>query len=156
MPMDMRYIAWAGYDLAECAGATVSGVGGSGSIQLEQGWQLIAIPIIYGYWDSTLHEHVHDDITTAKVENYVMDQIEDLYTNVSGTTISGVEEIVEVANTYTGDAQEFWSYVVGLTPTSSHHNFQLVYNDSGSHEISGFWIKIIDPNGPYLITWGEQ
>ena len=95
----MRYIAWAGYDLAECAGATVSGIGGSGSIQLEQGWQLIAIPIIYGYWDSTLHEHVHDEITTAKVENYVMDQIEDLYTNVSGTTASGVEEIVEVANT---------------------------------------------------------
>jgi len=144
----MRYIAWAGYDLAECVAATVSGIGGFGSIQLELGWQLIAIPITHGYWDSTAHEHVHDDITTAKVENYVMDQIEDLYTNVSG--------IVEVANTYTGDEQAFFSYVVGSTPTSSPHNFQLVYNDSGSHEISGFWIKIIDPNGPYLITWGEQ
>ncbi len=152
----MRYIAWAGYDLAECVGATVSGIGGTGSIQLEYGWQLIAIPIAYGYWDSTAHEHVHDDITTAKIENYVMDQIEDLYTNVSGTTVSGVEEIVEVANTYTGDNQFSWSYVVGSTPTPSPHNFQLVYNDNGSHEISGFWIKIINPGAPYLITWGEQ
>lgn len=155
MPMDMRYIAWAGYDLTECD-ATASGIGGYGTIQLEYGWQLIAIPIMYGYWDSTAHEHVHDEITQAKFENYVLDQIEDLYTNVSGTTVSGVEEIVEVANTYLGDNQFFWSYVVGSTPTSSPHNFRLVYEDGGSQEISGFWIKIIHPEAPYLITWGEQ
>ena len=143
--MDMRYIAWAGYDLAECD-ITVSGVGGYGSIELEYGWQLIAIPIMHGYWDSTAHEHVHDDVTTAKYENYVQDQIDDLY----GTGL------VEVANTYIGDNQFFWSYVVGSTPTSSPHNFQLVYQDGLNQEISGFWIKVIGAGAPYTITWGEQ
>jgi hypothetical protein len=150
MPMNMSYIAWAGYDLAECD-ITSSGIGGYGTIQLEYGWQLIAIPIMYGYWDDTAHEHVHDDVTVAKFENYVLDQIDDLY-----ATVSGIETIVEVANTYLGDNQFFWSYVVGSTPTSSPHNFQLVYEDSGSQEIAGFWIKIIGPAAPYLITWGEQ
>ena len=154
MPMNMSYIAWAGYDLAECditvISGTISGTG-SGSIQLEYGWQLIAIPITYGYWDDTAHEHVHDDSTVAKFENYVLEQIDDLY-----ATVSGVETIVEVANTYTGDQQAFFSYVVGSTPNSSPHNFQLVYDDSGNNEIAGFWIKIIGPEAPYTITWGEQ
>lgn len=141
----MRYIAWAGYDLTECD-ATTSGIGGHGSIQLEYGWQLVAIPIMYGYWDSTAHEHVHDDSTTAQFENYVLEQITDLYG-------SG---IIEVANTYLGDNQFFWSYVVGSTPTSSPHNFQLVYTDGPNQEISGFWIKVIDVGAPYTITWGEQ
>jgi len=145
MPMDMRYIAWAGYDLAECD-TTSSGIGGYGTIQLESGWQLIAIPIDFGYWDSTAHEHVHDDTTRAKFKNYVLDQITDLYG-------SGV---VEVANTYLGDNQFFWSYVVGSTPESSPHNFQLVYSDGPNQEISGFWIKIIGAAAPYLISWGEQ
>jgi hypothetical protein len=150
MPMNMSYIAWAGYDLAECD-VTSSGIGGYGTIQLEYGWQLIAIPIMYGYWDDTAHEHVHDEITQAKFENYVLEQIDDLY-----ATVSGIETIVEVANTYTGDQQAFFSYVVGSTPTSSPHNFQMVYDDSGYNEISGFWIKIIGPLAPYTITWGEQ
>jgi len=145
----MRYIAWAGYDLTECD-ATISGIGGYGSIQLELGWQLVAIPIDYGYWDDTTHEHIHDDVTRSKMENYVIDQIDDLY----ATTASGIETIVEVANTYLGDNQFFWSYVVGSTPTSSNHNFQLVYNDGLHREIAGFWIKVIGSNAPYIITWG--
>ena len=145
MPMDMRYIAWAGYDLAECD-TTASGIGGYGSIELEYGWQLIAIPIMYGYWDDTAHEHVHDEATVAKYENYVQAQIDDLYG-------AGV---VEVANTYPGDVQAFYSYVVGSTPTSSPHNFQLVYADGANQEISGFWIKIIGGSAPYTITWGDQ
>ena len=143
--MDMRYIAWAGYDLTECD-ATVSGIGGTGSIQLEFAWQMVAIPIRFGYWSATLHEHVHDDSTVATFENYVLDQIDDLH----GT------DLVEVANTYPGDTQAFFSYVVGSTPTSSPHNFQLVYTDGASQEISGFWIKVVGPSAPYLITWGEQ
>jgi len=145
MPMDMRYIAWAGYDLAECD-TTASGIGGYGSIQLEFGWQLIAIPVMYGYWDDTANEHVHDEFTVAKYENYVQDQIEDLYG----------AGIVEVANTYTGDQQAFFSYVVGSTPTSSPHNFNMVYTDGPNQEISGFWIKIIGAGAPYTITWGDQ
>ena len=111
---------------------------------------MIAIPIEYGYWNSTTHAHVHDNVTRAKIENYVVDQIEDLY-----ATVSGIETIVEVANTYLGDQPGFFNYVVGSTPTSSIHNFQLVYDDGIHREISGFWIKIIGPSAPYLITWGE-
>jgi len=143
--MDVRYIGWAGYELKVCD-ATTSGIGGYGSIQLEYGWQMIAIPIVDGYWSSVDHKHIHDENTTAKFKNYVLDQITDLYG-------SGV---VEVANTYLGDNQFFWNYVPGSTPTSSPHNFQMVYDDGISKEISGFWIKIIGPAAPYTITWGEQ
>jgi hypothetical protein len=144
--MDIRFLAWAGYQLADCAPTTASGIGGYGSIELETGWQLIAIPIKYGYWSDTTHEHVHDDTTTAKFKNYVLDQITDLYGS----------DVVEVANTYTGDQQAFYSYVVGSTPESSSNNFQLVYTDGYNQEVSGFWIKIIGGSAPYIITWGEQ
>ena len=53
--MDMRYVAWAGYQLAPAE--SVSSVG-HGSIEIEPGWQLISIPVHYGYWDSSSHEHV--------------------------------------------------------------------------------------------------
>jgi len=141
--MDIRFISWNGYQLAPCD-STTSGIGGYGSIQLEPGWQLISIPIQYGYWDGTAHEHVHDDSTVARFENYVMDQIDDLYGGG-----------VEVANTYPGDLQAFLSYVAGSTPTSSPHNFQLVYADGPHLEISGFWIKMTTTSG-IVITWGED
>ena len=147
--MDPR-ITVATYNLWTGVETTVSGIGGSGSIQLESGWQLAAVPVEWGYWDSTTHEHIHDGITRAKFENYILDQIEDLY-----ATASGVETIVEVANTYLGDNQFFWSYVVGSTPETSPHNWNLVYNDGPNREISGFWIKIIGPDAPYVITWGD-
>lgn len=144
--VDIRYIASAGHQLwGEVCDPTTSGIGGSGSIQLEPGWQLIAIPIEHGYWNSTTHEHVHDDVTRAKFENYVYEQIEDLY----GTGK------VQVANTYPGDLQAFYSYVVGSTPTSSPHNFQLVYDDGPHREISGFWINMTTTSG-IIITWGEE
>jgi len=145
--MDIRFLASAGYDLfcEPCTeSGTCSGIG-YGSIQLEYGWQLVAIPIEHGYWSSASHTHVHDEVTVAKFENYVLDQITDLYG-------AGV---VEVANTYPGDLNAFYSYVVGSTPSTSPHNWQLIYDDSGNKEISGFWIKIIGGSAPYLITWGE-
>lgn len=142
--MDIRFISWYGYQLAPCD-TTSSGIGGYGSIQLEPGWQLISIPIRYGYWDDTTHEHVHDDVTVAKFENYVLDQIDDLYG----------PGLVEVANTYPGDLQAFLSYVAGSTPTTSPHNFQMVYADGPHYEISGFWIKTTTTSG-IVITWGEE
>lgn len=142
--MDIRYISSIGYQLWE-GDTTTSGIGGYGSIQLEPSWQLISAPISKGYWDISTHKHIHDDITVAKFKNYILDQIEDLY---------GLGN-VEVANTYTGDAQAFYSYVVGSTPESSFHNFNLVYNDSGYNEISGFWIKMTTISS-IVITWGEQ
>lgn len=143
--MDVRYIGWAGYELKVCD-ATSSGIGGYGSIQLEYGWQLVAIPIVNGYWDRVEHKHIHDDMTVSRFQNYVLEQIEDLY---------GVD-LVEVANTYPGDLQAFLSYVPGSTPHTSPHNFQLVYDDGLSKEISGFWIKIKGMGAPYTITWGEH
>lgn len=149
MRMDIRYIATRGYDFYSepCteSGITISG-SLSGSIELEFGWQLVAVPVQYGYWNSTTHEHVHDEVTIAKFENYILNQLTDLY----GTGI------VQVANTYPGDLQAFYSYVVGSTPTSSPHNFQLVYDDGINKEISGWWIKIIGSSAPYLITWGNE
>lgn len=142
--MDIRYISSLGYDFWK-EDTTTSGIGGYGSIQIEQGWQMIAVPIQHGYWDDSLHKHIHDDITTAKFENYILDQITDLY----GTGI------IEVANTYTGDNQFFWSYTVGSTPEASPHNFNLVYFDSGNFEIAGFWIKSLSAT-PFVITWGDQ
>ena len=141
--MDIRFTTTAGYDLYSGEEVTASGIGG-GSIQLENGWQLISIPIEYGYWDSTAHQHVHDDVTVSKVKNYVIDQIEDLY---------GAGN-VQVCNTYLGDNQFFYSYVVGSTPESSPHNFQLIYNDSGNKEITGFWLRSLSVTD-MIITWGE-
>lgn len=141
--MEIRTISSAGYNL--WADICEEGIGtGSGSIELELGWQLCAIPIQYGYWDSSSHQHVHDDVTVAKFKNYILDQIEDLYGTVSG---------VEVANTYTGDAQEFYSYVVGSTPESDINNWQLVYDDGIYKEVSGFWIKTTISG--MIISWGE-
>jgi hypothetical protein len=144
MPMDMRYVAWNGWDLAECD-TTTSGIGGYGTIQIEYSWQLVAVPITHGYWSIATHKHVHNDSTIAKYENYIQAQIDDLY---------GPGKI-EVANTYLGDNQFFWSYVPGSTPISSPHNFNLVYEDSGYQEISGFWIKSLSVS-PIIVTWGDQ
>lgn len=143
--MDIRTIITSGYQLW-AGSTTVSGVNSYGTIDLDYGWQLIAIPIMYGYWDSTMHKHIHNTNTQAKFKNYILDQIADLYG----------ENIVEVANTYPGDLQAFLSYVSGSTPDSSPHNFNLVYTDNNSYEISGFWIKIIGQNTPYIISWGKQ
>jgi hypothetical protein len=141
--MNILCLASAGYNLWPCD-ATTSGIGGYGTIEIEYGWQLTAIPITYGFWDSVEHKHVHDDTTIAKFKNYVLDQITDLYG----------PGIIEVANTYPGDLQAFYSYVVGSTPESSPHNWQLVYDDNVNKEISGFWIKSLSIS-PITISWGE-
>lgn len=141
--MNIKRIFTLGYDFYPCE-VTASGID-NGSIELEFAWQLISIPIEFGYWDSGTHQHVHDGITIAKFKNYVLDQMTDLY----GTGI------VQVANTFTGDHQAFYSYVVGSTPESSPHNFSLCYNDGLNKEFSGFWIRIVGGAAPYNITWGE-
>jgi hypothetical protein len=143
--MNIRTITSAGYDFwSDCPTVSGSGGIGYGSVEIEYGWQLLAVPIQYGYWSSATHEHVHDGITVARFKNYILDQIEDLY----GT------DKVEVSNTYSGDNQFFWSYVVGTTPESSPHNWQLMYDDGVHREISGFWLKSLSVS-PMVITWGE-
>lgn len=138
--MNIKYISTLGYDFY----SDVCEAEGSGSIEIEQHWQLCAIPREFGYWSSVTHAHVHDGVTVAKFKNYVLDQITDLY---------GTGKI-QVANTYTGDQQAFYSYVVGSTPESSPHNFSLLYTDGVHREVSGFWIKSLSVT-PMVITWGD-
>lgn len=109
-------------------------------------WQMVNIPIRYGYWDVSKHEHEHDDITIANIKNYIIDQIEDVY---------GVpaETMIEVINTYIGDEHKVWNYVCGVTIDSSEHNFPLAYIDGGKVEYCGLWIKSIH-NTPFTIKWG--
>jgi hypothetical protein len=116
-----------------------------GTIELEYGWQLVAIPVMFGYWDSISHKHIHNSNIRSRFKNYVLDQITDLYG----------QDIIGVANTYTGDSQAFYSFIPGVTPESSPHNFNLIYSDGDHYEVSGFWINIIGVNGPYVISWGE-
>lgn len=141
--MDIRPLASSGYNLW-ADGEDIGGIGGGGYIQIEQHWQIISTPVIHGYWNSTSHNHVHDGSTVAKFENYILAQIVDKY---------GMGKI-EVANTYLGDNQFFWSYVPGVTPPASLHNFQLVYEDSGYQEISGYWVKSLNATD-MTIQWGE-
>jgi len=143
--MDIRPLVTRGFDLWSPTTVTGDLNFGKGIIEIEPGWQLIAIPIEYGYWDTISQSLVHGGTTRAKFKNYVLDQINDLY---------GPGKI-EVANTYTGDAQSFYSYVVGSTPESSPHNFNLVYEDGVYKEISGFWIKSKHDSN-ITISWGEN
>lgn len=139
-PLISRYDLWSPQIITTYSGTNF----GSGSIELEYDWQLIAVPIQFGYWDLTLHKHVHDGLTVAKFKNYLMDQIDDLY---------GLNQI-SVANAYVGGTGNFYSFVPGSTPESSPHNFNLCYQDSGSVEITGFWIRSLSIS-PILISWGE-
>jgi len=145
--MDTRLIATAGYNFWPCT--TVSGIGGSGIIEIEPGFQIIATPVIYGYWDSSLHKHVHDGITIATVEGYIDNQISDVYGVASNT-------MVEVYNTLIGGQGNYWNFVPGVTNSFSPHNFQLSYYDAGanSQEAVGYFIKSIHST-TFTISWGK-
>lgn len=117
---------------------------GKGTIELENGWQLIAVPVEFGYFSTTERKLIHDNSTVAKFKNYVFDQI---------TTIYG-EGCVEVANAYIGGLNTFYSFVPNSTPESSPNNFSLIYNDGVNKEITGFWIKSLS-TVPIIISWGE-
>lgn len=146
--MEVRTLVSAGYCLLDwcttCSGSNDNSGPVGGYIEIEPGWQIITCPVVYGYWSTAEHKHIHDNTTKARFKNYVLDQIEDLY---------GVNK-VEVANTFLGDVQSYYSYVVGSTPQSSPHNFYMSYEDSGVTEYTGFWIKSIN-NVDMLISWGE-
>lgn len=109
-------------------------------------WQMVSIPIRYGYWNKTAHEHVHDDVTVARIKNYIIDQIEDVYGVPANT-------MIEVLNTYIGDTNKMWNYVCGVTIDASEHNFPLAYIDGTKVEYCGIWIKSIHPS-LFNIQWG--
>jgi hypothetical protein len=92
----------------------------NGSILLERGiWQLIAIP------------------NNGKIKEDFIDKVS-LQEGVSGASL------FEVASAYPGQINKFLSYIPGFTSPTSEHNFNLVYDDNGSKEITAFWIKCKD------------
>ena len=147
--MDIRFIGWHGYQLAQCDDTT-SGIGGHGVVEIEPGFQMIATPVVYGYWSTTEHKHIHDGSTIATVYNYIDQQISDIYGVPSDT-------MVEVYNTLIGGQGNYWNFVPGVTNSASPHNFRLSYYDtgSGSQEVTGYYIKSIHPTA-FTISWGEQ
>jgi hypothetical protein len=119
-----------------------------GEIQIESDrWQLITVPVIYGYWDTSNHVLVHDGVTIARVKNYVLDQIEDIMGNP-------VQSYIKVVNTYIGDNNYFYNYIPGVTNPLSTHNFPLAYLDGDRVEYVAFWIKSIHTSD-IIIKWGE-
>jgi hypothetical protein len=147
--MDIRYLASYGYQLWPCD-VTTSGIGGYGIIEVEPGFQMAAAPVIYGYWDSVSHKHIHDGTTLATVYNYLVLQIEDVYGVPANT-------MIEVFNTLVGGNSIYWNFVPGVTNPLSPHNFYLSYYDSGadSQEVTGFFIKSIHPT-TFSLVWGER
>jgi len=120
---------------------------GSGEIQIEANtWQLISIPVRYGYWDMSQHKLVHDGVTVARIKNYFFDQIEDKYGDPAN--------FIEIANTFFGDEGYYRAYIPGVTNPNSDNNFPLAYVDGARVEYTGFWVKSIS-SSDIVIEWGE-
>ena len=150
MIVNIKTLSSAGYNMWSeiCTGTTNSGIGG-GYIDVEPGFQLISTPVIHGWWNSDIHMHVHDGSTVATVYNYIVTQIEDVYSVPANT-------MVEVFNTLIGGNGIYWNFVPGVTNPLSPHAFQLGYYDpgAGGYEYTGFFIKSIHPV-TFQIRWGE-
>jgi len=118
-----------------------------GTIEIEPDrWQMVSIPVRFGYWNAASGKHIHDAVTIAKIKNYIIDQIEDVY----GVPAS---DMIEIVNTYIGDNHKMWNYVCGITIDSSEHNFELAYMDGTEAEYCGLWVKSIHST-PFNISWG--
>lgn len=96
----------------------------SGTIKIQNNvWQLISIPV-----------------SGEKVKEYFVDRLASKYSVAP-------EDMIEICTAYFGDENRFRSYIPGVTNPSTSNNFPLVYDDSNSSEISGFWVKIKDLTG---------
>jgi len=108
---------------------------GLSEIEIEANrWQMVAIPVKYGYFDTVSGEVKSSTTVRAKIYNYVVLQLETIYSD-------DFENLVEIINTYIGDNDFFYNYVPGFTPENSEHNFPLVFEDGTRQEIVPFWIK---------------
>jgi hypothetical protein len=96
----------------------------SGIIKIENNvWQLVSIPV-----------------PGVNVKEYFVDRLSEKY-GLADT------DMIEICSAYFGDENKFRSYVPGVTNPETTNNFPLVYNDSGSNEITGFWVKVKDLTG---------
>jgi hypothetical protein len=103
------------------------------TINIEPGWQMITVPVVYGYWDISTHEHVYDENVIARIKNYIFDQIEDLYGSAS--------DKIAIYKTYIGDTQKYYNYIGGVTPDDNENNFPLAWiDDSDNVEYTSFWV----------------
>lgn len=106
-----------------------------GEIEIEpQKWQMIAIPVKYGYYDIVENTIKNSTTIRAKIYNYVIQQLEAVYNTQS-------ENLIESINTHIGDSGYYWNYIPNFTPEASEHNFPLIYVDNSREEIVPFWIK---------------
>jgi len=129
-------------------GTGTSGTISSGEMQIEAGvWQLLSIPVQFGYFNNGTGELIHDGTTVARIKNYLLDQIEYNLGN-------SAEDYIEVANCYFGDEDAFRNYVPGTTNPASSQNFPLAYMDGTRLEFTAFWIKSIHTSD-IVIEWGE-
>ncbi len=124
-----------------------------GEIEIEPDrWQLIAMAQETGYWDSSSHIIVNDFSTRSKVNNFIINQLTDKY--VGGGESIG--DYVEVANTYFGDINAFYTWQSGSPPPdSSPNNFPMVYVDGSRKEIAGIWIKSV-ASITMIIEWDAR
>jgi len=125
----------------------------SGTIEIEpQRWQLIAMPVETGYWDSTSSTIVDDSSTIARVNNYIIAQIQDKYVGVG----ESIGDYVEIVNTYVGDINSFWTWnSASPPPDSSPNNFPLTYIDGSRKEYAGMWFKSVTAD-TLVIEWGVE
>lgn len=108
-------------------------------------WQLIALPT----------ETVEEE--QALVNNGFLDQIVQLTGRPS-------EDSISVCNAYIGGENKFRSFVPGITPIESEHNFPLIYTDTSNgknvKEITGFWVKTKNYKAFYpedlVINWNTS
>lgn len=119
-----------------------------GEIEIEPNvWQLLVVPVAYGYFDTNTGKIVNDKDTPSTIKNYVMDQIEYIEGNPA-------ENYVEIANAYIGDENAYRGYIPGLTDPDTTQNFPLGYIDGDKLEYTAFWIKSIH-NSTITIEWRE-
>ena len=120
----------------------------NGEIQIEENrWQMITIPVTYGYWDISLHQIINDNTTIATIKNYVFDQIGDIMSNP-------VQNYIQSAHAFIGDNNFFFNYFPVITNPLSSHNFPLSYNDETRTEYTAFWIRSLHTS-PIIIKWGD-
>ena len=125
----------------ECTGQTPTGSCElKGTINLQTGWQLIAIPTINGYYDNLTGALVKDG-TISNAENYIMSQL--MYKLGLGT-LSELAAYIPVCNAFRG-GELSQNYVTGVTSVTSTHNFNLAYMDDSKLEFTAFWIKVLQP-----------
>jgi len=72
-----------------------------GKIEIEPDrWQLISIPVKYGYYDIANNKLMRSKTIRATIYNYVVTQLESVYGNE-------IKNLIRVINSYNSDSKNF-------------------------------------------------